>query len=227
MTSNTCRLSAFLRSVQLGMLAMACMQTVRAEEGSAGDPSFESPPSSRSTGQFAGERSSNGCLPGSDVHQMVDRLLRAYERGDVAELQRLIDPQTLSLGRILDGAVREQLEQIRVRVQRLDQTLQCGANVASVHFVWEKRSQSAVDLKPRLRKGRTALLLVNSTASGEPAWRVVSVAGLDLFVPARKPPPTSAAPAVSTVPPAPVRPVDRAPVVPPPPPVPAPLPPPG
>lgn len=151
-------------------------------------------------------QSANACLPGSEVQLVVDQLLRAYERGDLPAIQRLIDPRTAGLGRILDGTARGRLQQIRTSVQKLDQALQCGVDVASVHFLWEKRSQSAVDLQPRLERGLTALLLVNTGSAQEPAWRVVSVSGLNLFAPVMRPPPRPEPPAAVVEPAPPPRP---------------------
>lgn len=135
------------------------------------------------------ERRSSACLPGSDAQRVVDDLMRAYERGNLAELQRLLDPQVPGLGRMLDSATRERQQQIRVSIRALDQTAQCGVDVASINFLWEKRSQSAVDLQPRLERGRAALLLVNDAQAGRPGWRVVSVAGQNPFVAVLRPPP--------------------------------------
>lgn len=135
------------------------------------------------------ETRSSACLPGSDAQQVVNDLMRAYERGNLAELQRLFDPQVPGLGRMLDSATRERQQQIRVSLRALDQTAQCGADVASINFLWEKRSQSAVDLQPRLERGRAALLLINDAQTGRPDWRVVSIAGQNPFMAVLRAPP--------------------------------------
>lgn len=160
------------------------------------------------------ERLSGACMPGSEAQQVVNDLLRAYERGNLAELQRLFDPQVPGLGRMLDSATRERQQQIRVSLRALDQTAQCGVDVASINFLWEKRSQSAVDLQPRLERGRTALLLVNQAQTGRPQWRVVSVAGQNPFLAVLRPPPPRrpvelpSAPPADPVPPSPPPPRD-------------------
>ena len=151
------------------------------------------------------ERRSSACLSGSDAQRVVDDLVRAYERGNLAELQRLFDPQVPGLGRMLDSATRERQQRIRVSMRVLDQTAQCGVDVASINFLWEKRSQSAVDLQPRLERGRAALLLVNDAQAGRPGWRVVSVAGKNPFVAVLRPPPRPQRP-VEVPPPATVSP---------------------
>ncbi|GAA6143041.1 hypothetical protein [Hydrogenophaga sp. 5NK40-0174] len=209
MTSQSVKRSKRLpRMVGFGALVLASAPTGWAQEGIAPSP-LTTPP----------VQTTNACLPGSEIYEVADELLRAYERGDLATLQRRIDPRTPGLGRILDGTARAQMQQIRVSVRRTDQSLQCGPDVASIHFLWEKRSQSAVDLKPSLEKGLTALLLVNAGPAGEKEWRVVSVSGLNLFAPVLRPPPLPEPPPVAVQPPpppAPVRPPRASPPPPPP-----------
>ena len=180
-------------------MALACMAMMPIEGRTQSDPEVPGP-SPLTTPPL---NSTNPCLPSGEIQQVVAQLLRAYERGDLSAMQRLIDPRTASLGRILDGTARGRLQQLRTSVRALDQALQCGADVASVHFLWEKRSQSAVDLKPHLERGFTALLLVNTGTADQSEWKVVSVSGLNLFAPVLRAPPRPEPPAAVVEPPPP------------------------
>ncbi len=148
-------------------------------------------------GSVQPERGGSACLPGSEAQQTVADLIRAYERANIAELQRLLDPQIAGLGRMLDAAARERQSQIRVSIRMLDRSTQCGVDVASINFLWEKRSQSAIDLQPRLERGRVALLLVNGGQAGAQVWRVVSIAGKTPFQAVLRAPPLPERPVVS------------------------------
>ena len=151
---------------------------------------------------------STQCTPGSPAQRVFDEVLRAYESGDVATLQRRLDPSFIGYGNVIDAALRERQQQLQTRIFVLDRTMQCGPNVSVINFAWEKRYLAAAGLTPQLQTGRASLLIFGAGNEVSDNWRVTSISGASPFV----------APAPVAVTPRPAAPLAPPPPLPPPPP---------
>lgn len=173
---------------------------------------------------------STQCTPGSPAQRVFDEVLRAYESGDVATLQRRLDPSFIGYGSVIDAALRERQQQFQTRIFVLDRTMQCGPNVSVINFAWEKRYLAAVGLTPQLQTGRASLLIFGAGNEVSDNWRVTSISGASPFV-APAPVAVTPPPATPLAPPPPLPPLPPAPgpggAPAPAPPPPAPLPPPA
>ncbi|MFT4241969.1 MAG: hypothetical protein QM569_06770 [Acidovorax sp.] len=141
---------------------------------------------------------STQCRPDSPAQRVLDEVLRAYESGDVATLQRRLDPAFIGYASVIDSALRERQLQYQTRILALDRTMQCGPNVSVIHFGWEKRYLAAGTLTPQMQTGRASVLIFGSGAELADTWRVTSVAGSSPFV---APPPAAPAPSPAPAPP--------------------------
>ncbi len=144
---------------------------------SAQSPGLNTAPISSGAAQI-----STQCAPGSPALRIFEEVLRAYESGDIATLQRRLDPSFIGYASVIDAALRERQQQFQARIFTLDRTMQCGPNVSVINFAWEKRYLAAAGLTPQLQTGRASLLIFGAGNDTSSNWRVTSIAGSSPFV---------------------------------------------
>lgn len=103
----------------------------------------------------------------------LDEFLRAWERGDVAALQRRLDPALIGYGQFLDGAAGDAARYRQLRFTLQDVQVMAGPDVAVVQAHWQKRFVVANTFQPALQEGN-AMFMMHAGAGG---WRLAAVAG--------------------------------------------------
>lgn len=103
----------------------------------------------------------------------LDEFLRAWERGDVAGLQRRLDPAMIGYGQFLDGAAGDAARYRQLRFTLQDVQVLAGPDVAVVQAHWQKRFLVANSFQPALQEGN-AMFMLHGGANG---WRLAAVAG--------------------------------------------------
>lgn len=160
-------------------------------------------PGPNSAPRVATPQISTQCAPDSAALRVFEEILRAYESGDIATLQRRLDPAFIGYGSIIDAALRERQQQFQTRIFVQDRTMQCGPNVSVVNFYWEKRSLASAGLVPQLQSGRASMLIFGAGNDTSNNWRVTSISGASPFVAAAYAGVTPTAPGPGTSPPPP------------------------
>jgi len=151
-------------------------------------------------------RISAQCTPNAPAQQALDALLRAYEQGDTAFLQRHIDPAMPGYGILINDAMAQNSRQRQTRLFVLDRQMQCGPDVSVIDFAWEKRYLDAATFQPVLRQGRASVLISALRGGLSGPWRVNGFAGdnpLRVDPQAAAPGPAPTPPSTPNPPPAP------------------------
>jgi hypothetical protein len=128
-------------------------------------------------------RVSAQCAPGSPANQVLSDLLRAYERGDAAFLQRRLNPAMIGYGALLNEVLADNAAQRQTQVRVLDTQMQCSPDVAVIDFAWEKRYLAANDFTPRIERGRSSVLLTELGSGTSGSWQVSGLVGDNPFKP--------------------------------------------
>jgi FecR protein len=135
--------------------------------------------------QQGNPRVSAQCAPGSPASQTLDALLRAYERGDAAFLQRRLDPAMVGYGTVINDVMRDNAAQRQTQVRVLDMQMQCGPDVAVIDFAWEKRFLSLPGFTPQVVRGRSSVLISQLGGGVSGQWAVSGLVGDPVFQPPR------------------------------------------
>jgi FecR protein len=122
-------------------------------------------------------RVSAQCAPDAPAQQALDALLRAYERGDVAFLQRHIDPSTIGFGTIINDVINDSNAQRQTRIQITDRQMQCGPDVAVIDFAWEKYFLASANFAPVVTRGRGSVLISGLGSGLNGQWRINGLVG--------------------------------------------------
>lgn len=125
----------------------------------------------------ARERPPAACGDDAPVVQMLDGILRAYERGDVHYLQARLAPDLPGLGFVLNDVAAQHHQQQQVRIHITERQLQCGPDVAVIDFAWEKRWVEAGSFTPRHTQGRSSILFSGLREGLGGNWRISGLAG--------------------------------------------------
>jgi len=133
-------------------------------------------------GPQPGETPAVQCKPGSPAVQALERLIRAYEAGDVAFFQERLLPDLPGLGFILDDVARQRTF-YQTRMHLTDLNLQCGPDVTVIEFSWARRWIDPASGNPRRVSGRSSVLLSGLRRGMEGPWRLSGIAGDNLFAP--------------------------------------------
>lgn len=120
----------------------------------------------------------NEACSGSDLatNELLE-FVRAYEAGNIAAIQAKIDPSMLGYQRFIDGLIQDFNRQKQIRMLVKDIQVQCGADLATVQFNWEKRYLDVITFAPALLVGRGTLLMHRSLGN----WKVAAIAGDNPF----------------------------------------------
>jgi hypothetical protein len=117
---------------------------------------------------------STQCAPNAPAQKALDDLIRAYEQGDIAFLQQRLSPSMVGYSTLINDVQTSTNAQRQTRIQIKDRQMQCGPDVSSITFSWEKTFLDAVSFQPGIVRGTGAVLLTG-LATGQ--WQVGGVAG--------------------------------------------------
>jgi FecR protein len=122
-------------------------------------------------------RVSAQCTPDAPAQQALDALLRAYERGDIAFLQRHIDPAMIGFGVLINDVINDTNAQRQTRIQITDRQMQCGPDVAVIDFAWEKYFLASANFAPVVTRGRGSVLISGLGSGLNGQWRISGLVG--------------------------------------------------
>lgn len=122
-------------------------------------------------------RISSQCTPDAPAQQALDALLRAYERGDIAFLQRHIDPAMIGFGTLINDVINDTNAQRQTRIQITDRQMQCGPDVAVIDFAWEKYFLASANFAPVVTRGRGSVLISGLGQGTSGQWRISGLVG--------------------------------------------------
>ncbi len=122
-------------------------------------------------------RVSTQCTPDAPAQQALDNLLRAYERGDIAFLQRHIDPAMIGFGVLINDVINDSNAQRQTRIQITDRQMQCGPDVAVIDFAWEKYYLASANFTPVVTRGRSSILISGLGSGLGGQWRINGLVG--------------------------------------------------
>jgi hypothetical protein len=117
------------------------------------------------------------CTPDSPAQRALDEFLRAYEQGNIALIQKRMDPSLIGYSVLVNDMMRDANAQKQMQIRILDRQMQCGPDVSVVDFSWEKRFIDIASFQPQLQRGRVSVLIsgLGSGASGQ--WRISGFTG--------------------------------------------------
>ncbi|MCY7389873.1 MAG: FecR family protein [Burkholderiales bacterium] len=122
-------------------------------------------------------RINESCIGGTAPIDELMAFIRAYESGNVAMIQTRLDPSMLGYQRFLDGLIQDFNRQKQIRLFIKDTQVQCGSDLATVQFTWEKRYLDVGSFAPAFLTGRGITLLHR----GSKVWRIAGFAGDNPF----------------------------------------------
>ena len=122
-------------------------------------------------------RLNESCIAGGAPLEELLEFIRAYESGNPAMLQNKLDPSMLGYQRFMDGVIQDMNRQKQIRLFIKDTLVQCGPDLATVQFTWEKRYLDVVTFAPGFLSGR-GITLMHRGGNG---WRIAGFAGDNPF----------------------------------------------
>ncbi|MEE9331875.1 MAG: hypothetical protein V3U89_06555 [Methylophilaceae bacterium] len=134
----------------------------------------------------ADDKIASNCVADSPAQKVLDAFVKAYERGDVAYIQRRLDPSMIGYGALLNSMMKDVNVQKQTRFLIQNKNVQCGPNLAVVNFSWEKRYLDLLTFRPRLQTGQAAVL--THFKAGE--WKLSGITGDNPFAPTLNKPTT-------------------------------------
>ena len=117
------------------------------------------------------------CTPNSPAQRALDDFLRAYEQGNVAFIQRRLDPALIGYSTLINDIMRDANAQKQTQIRILDRQMQCGPDVSVIDFSWEKRFIDVVTFRPELQRGRVSVLISGLGAGLAGQWRISGFSG--------------------------------------------------
>lgn len=111
------------------------------------------------------------------ARQAFERLIRAYENGDVAYVRSRLDPSMIGYQLFVDALVRDSVTMKQTRIQLYDTQILAGPDVAVVQTTWERRFFASTTMQPVLQTGRSMILLHHMKHS----WTIAAIAGDNPF----------------------------------------------
>jgi FecR protein len=122
-------------------------------------------------------RIARNCAGDNPAQRTLDEFIQAYERGDIAYIQRRLDPAMVGYGPFLNGMMEDVNAQKQIRFLIQNRNAQCGSDLAVINFRWEKRYLDLVTFQPRLQTGQASVLTY--LKAGE--WRLSGISGDNPF----------------------------------------------
>ncbi len=117
------------------------------------------------------------CAGDNPAQQSLDDFIRAYERGDIAYIQRRLDPNMIGYNVFLNSMMEDATAQKQIRFLIQNRNAQCGSDLAVINFRWEKRFIDLVSFQPRLLTGQASVLTY--LKAGE--WKLSGITGDNPF----------------------------------------------
>lgn len=111
------------------------------------------------------------------ARQAFERLIRAYENGDVAYVRSRLDPSMIGYQLFVDALVRDSVTMKQTRIQLHDTQILAGPDVAVVQTGWERRFFASTNMQPVLQTGRSMILLHHM----KHGWTIAAIAGDNPF----------------------------------------------
>ncbi|MDO9372082.1 MAG: hypothetical protein Q7U07_05770 [Gammaproteobacteria bacterium] len=118
-----------------------------------------------------------GFAEGEKAQAAFDKMIRAYEAGDVLQLQSYLDPSMIGYQRLLDGARSDANAFKKLRIHLFNSRVMAGPDVAVIETNWEKRFLGVTDLQAGKHAGRS-MVLMHRDKTG---WKFAALAGDNLF----------------------------------------------
>lgn len=118
-----------------------------------------------------------GFAEGEKAWAAFEKLIRAYETGDVVQLQSTLDPGMIGYQRLLDGARRDANALKQLRIHLFNSRVMAGTDVAVIETNWEKRFLGVSDLQAGKHSGRS-MVLMHQDKNG---WKFAALSGDNLF----------------------------------------------
>lgn len=117
------------------------------------------------------------CALDTPAQKGLDEFFRAYEAGNIALIQRRLDPAMIGYGAFINNMMEDINNQKQTRFLIQDRTAQCGPDLTVISFRWEKRFLDLVTFKPVLVTGRASVL----TYLKGNEWRLSGITGDNPF----------------------------------------------
>ena len=111
----------------------------------------------------------------------VNRLLDAYQLGDIPRFDALLANTLPGRQRLLEGLLRGLSSERHARIHLFDVQVTAGPDVAAIQAGWEKRSLSGASFAPQLERGRFNLLARRAADHG--GWLLTAIEGDNPFAP--------------------------------------------
>ena len=118
-----------------------------------------------------------GFAEGEKAWAAFGKLIRAYETGDVVQLQSFLDPSMIGYQRLLDGTRRDANTLKQLRIHLSNSRVIAGPDVAVIETNWEKRFLGVTDLQAGKHSGRS-MVLMHLDKNG---WKFAAISGDNLF----------------------------------------------
>ncbi|MEO8385796.1 MAG: hypothetical protein ABI583_11175, partial [Betaproteobacteria bacterium] len=160
------------RGFRLALTLLLVMLTM------VGNITYGAEPNKPTTGPGANTGAPSVCTDGVMPADELMEFIRAYESGNLAMLQAKLDPSMLGLQRFLDGVIQDLNRQKQIRLFIKDIQVQCGTDLATLQFNWEKRYLDVASFAPALLTGRGVMLMHHGNAGN---WRIAAFAGDNPF----------------------------------------------
>lgn len=119
----------------------------------------------------------NNCASDNPAQRTLDDFIKAYERGDIAYIQRHLDPSMIGYGTFLNSMMEDANAQKQIRFLIQNRNVQCGSDLAVINFRWEKRYLDLTTFAPRLQAGQASVLTY--LKAGE--WKLSGITGDNPF----------------------------------------------
>jgi FecR protein len=119
----------------------------------------------------------NNCAGNNEAQRTLDAFIAAYERADVAYIQRRLDPAMIGYGTFLNAMMDDMNAQKQIRFLIQNRNVQCGSDLAVINFRWEKRYLDLTTFAPRLEAGQASVR--SYLKAGE--WRLSGIVGDNPF----------------------------------------------
>ena len=127
----------------------------------------------------ANSRIVDDCVSDSPAQQVLNDFIDAYERADIAYIQRRLDPAMVGYSAFLSNMMKDINVQKQNRFLIQNRNVQCGPDLAVINFKWEKRYLDLATFRPRLQTGQAAVL----THLKDGQWKLSGISGDNPFAP--------------------------------------------
>jgi hypothetical protein len=107
----------------------------------------------------------------------LQRLLRAYQAGELITMETYLDPAMIGAQSLLDSIHDTQAQQKQIRILLKDVQFLTGTDFSAISANWEKRYLAVPNLTPKLATGRASFSMTLTSAG----WRLTGITGDNIF----------------------------------------------